>query len=60
MTTFHRIQVRDCNIFYREAGNPENPTILLLHGFPSVNSYIQTDQIKRISYESIVVKRKCQ
>ena len=35
MTTFHRIQVKDCNIFYREAGNPENPTILLLHGFPS-------------------------
>lgn len=37
MTTFHRIQVKDCNIFYREAGNPENPTILLLHGFPSAS-----------------------
>ena len=22
-------------IFYREAGNPENPTLVLLHGFPS-------------------------
>ena len=24
-------------VFYREAGNPENPTILLLHGFPSAS-----------------------
>jgi len=32
----HRsIQVNNLNIFYREAGNPENPTILLLHGFPT-------------------------
>ncbi|MFE4113167.1 alpha/beta fold hydrolase [Kosakonia sp. YIM B13611] len=23
------------NVFYREAGNPENPVLLLLHGFPS-------------------------
>lgn len=32
---YHKIQVEDCKVFYREAGNPENPTILLLHGFPS-------------------------
>ena len=29
------LSVGNCKIFYREAGNPENPTILLLHGFPS-------------------------
>ena len=23
------------NVFYREAGDPRKPTILLLHGFPS-------------------------
>ncbi|MFM9277796.1 alpha/beta fold hydrolase [Paenibacillus jiagnxiensis] len=28
-------QVNGLNIFYREAGSRENPTILLLHGFPS-------------------------
>ncbi|MDN4494474.1 alpha/beta fold hydrolase [Ureibacillus aquaedulcis] len=27
--------IDNINIFYREAGNPSNPTILLLHGFPS-------------------------
>ena len=35
MITYHKIQVEDCNVFYREAGSPEKPTILLLHGFPS-------------------------
>ena len=29
--------VDNCKVFYREAGNPENPTILLLHGFPSAS-----------------------
>lgn len=27
--------IEDVEIFYREAGNPDNPTILLLHGFPT-------------------------
>lgn len=35
MTTFHTINVDGLNIFYREAGSPNNPTILLLHGFPT-------------------------
>jgi len=33
--TYNKIQVDNCKVFYREAGNPENPTVLLLHGFPS-------------------------
>lgn len=28
-------QVGDVKVFYREAGNPHHPTVLLLHGFPS-------------------------
>src|SRR5499427_10250677 len=32
----HRtIKVRDLNIFYREAGPKDAPTILLLHGYPT-------------------------
>lgn len=27
--------IADVNIFYREAGNPNNPALILLHGFPS-------------------------
>ena len=37
MITYKKIQVEDCKVFYREAGNPEKPTILLLHGFPSAS-----------------------
>jgi pimeloyl-ACP methyl ester carboxylesterase len=34
--TFYRtVAVDGVNVFYREAGDPRNPTILLLHGFPS-------------------------
>jgi pimeloyl-ACP methyl ester carboxylesterase len=35
MTKNQSIKVDGINMFYREAGNPESPTILLLHGFPT-------------------------
>lgn len=35
MTTYRTIEVDGLDIFYREAGVPTNPTILLLHGFPT-------------------------
>ena len=34
---YQYLSVDNCRIFYREAGNPENPTLLLLHGFPSAS-----------------------
>lgn len=35
-TVFYRtVKIDGLSIFYREAGQPEAPTILLLHGFPS-------------------------
>lgn len=34
-TNFQTISIDGLDIFYREAGNKENPTILLLHGFPT-------------------------
>jgi pimeloyl-ACP methyl ester carboxylesterase len=34
-THFKTIKVDGLDIFYREAGNPALPTILLLHGFPT-------------------------
>ena len=33
--TYKSLEVDGLQIAYREAGNPENPTIILLHGFPS-------------------------
>ncbi|MBD2451387.1 alpha/beta hydrolase [Nostoc sp. FACHB-152] len=35
MTTYRTVSVDDLDIFYREAGSRDNPTILLLHGFPT-------------------------
>lgn len=32
---YKSIEVNGINIAYREAGNPENPSIVLLHGFPA-------------------------
>ncbi|MBQ7214509.1 MAG: alpha/beta hydrolase [Synergistaceae bacterium] len=32
---FNRVSVSGINIFYREAGDPRKPAMLLLHGFPS-------------------------
>ncbi|GAL74575.1 alpha/beta hydrolase fold precursor [Nonlabens ulvanivorans] len=34
-TTYKSLEVDGVNIAYREAGNPKNPTIVLLHGFPA-------------------------
>lgn len=30
-----RVRVDDIDIFYREAGDNKNPSLLLLHGFPT-------------------------
>lgn len=34
-TQFNTAQIDGLNIAYREAGDPTNPTVLLLHGFPT-------------------------
>lgn len=34
-TKFKKIEIDGINIAYREAGNPKNPAIVLLHGYPS-------------------------
>jgi pimeloyl-ACP methyl ester carboxylesterase len=35
MTTYQSVKVARIEVFYREAGPADVPTILLLHGFPS-------------------------
>ncbi|MFW5443163.1 MAG: alpha/beta fold hydrolase [Methylococcaceae bacterium] len=34
-TKYKTVTIDGLDIFYREAGNPKHPTILLLHGFPT-------------------------
>ena len=43
-TTYHFATINDRRIFYREAGNPALPTIILLHGFPA-SSHMYRDLI---------------
>jgi pimeloyl-ACP methyl ester carboxylesterase len=45
---FKTADVAGVRIFYREAGDPSNPTIVLLHGFPS-SSYSFHDLIPRLA-----------
>jgi pimeloyl-ACP methyl ester carboxylesterase len=35
MIRYHSVAVDGLNLFYREAGDPQAPALLLLHGFPS-------------------------
>ena len=45
---YHTQQVNGLNIFYREAGSRQNPTIVLLHGFPS-SSHMFRDLIPKLA-----------
>jgi pimeloyl-ACP methyl ester carboxylesterase len=45
---FKTVTIKEVDIFYREAGNKNKPTILLLHGFPS-SSHMYRDLISDLS-----------
>ncbi|MBW4360640.1 alpha/beta fold hydrolase [Flavobacterium taihuense] len=53
-TTFKTIKVDGLDIFYREAGDKNKPTILLLHGFPS-SSHMYRDLINDLSSKYHVI-----
>ena len=48
MTTYHHANVRGQKLFYREAGQGNSPTIVLLHGFPS-SSHMFRDLIPQLA-----------
>jgi pimeloyl-ACP methyl ester carboxylesterase len=45
---YRTVTIEDVDIFYREAGDPSNPTILLLHGFPT-SSHMFRDLIPELA-----------
>ena len=53
-TTYRYRTVNDHKVFYREAGDPKSPTILLLHGFPT-SSFMFRDLIPRLAGKFHVV-----
>lgn len=46
--TYQRVTIGGLEVFYREAGPPNAPTILLLHGFPS-SSHMFRDLMPRLA-----------
>jgi pimeloyl-ACP methyl ester carboxylesterase len=40
--SYHTVKIQGLNIFYREAGSANAPTVLLLHGFPSSSRMWET------------------
>jgi pimeloyl-ACP methyl ester carboxylesterase len=51
---YQTIAIEDVEIFYREAGDPDKPTILLLHGFPT-SSHMFRDLIPELANDYHVV-----
>src|SRR3954447_18520846 len=41
MTAYRTVDVDGVQVFYREAGDPGAPTLLLLHGFPTSSTQYQ-------------------
>lgn len=52
--TYHTAQVDGVDVFYREAGDPVKPTIVLLHGFPS-SSHMFRNLIPRLAEQYHVI-----
>ncbi len=48
LTTIHRIEADGLAVFYREAGAPDAPVVLLLHGFPT-SSFQYRELIPRLA-----------
>ena len=48
--SYKTVTIEDVDIFYREAGNPKQPTLLLLHGFPT-SSHMFRDLIAELADE---------
>lgn len=52
--TYDICRIENVDVFYRKAGNPENPAVLLLHGFPS-SSHMYRDLIPILAEHFYVV-----
>ncbi|MGI9235626.1 MAG: alpha/beta fold hydrolase [Woeseiaceae bacterium] len=48
--TYKTVTIENVDIFYREAGDPDRPTLLLLHGFPT-SSHMFRDLITELADE---------
>lgn len=52
--SIHRVEADGVSVFYREAGKPDAPVVLLLHGFPS-SSFMFRELIPRLADRNLVI-----
>src|ERR1700747_1187129 len=48
VTSIRRVEADGIQVFYREAGDPQAPVVLLLHGFPT-SSHMFRELIPRLA-----------
>jgi alpha-beta hydrolase superfamily lysophospholipase len=48
VTSIHKVEADGVNVFYRAAGDPGAPVVLLLHGFPT-SSFMFRELIPRLA-----------
>src|SRR5271154_4208609 len=54
VTSVHNVEADGVRVFYRAAGDPDSPTVLLLHGFPT-SSFMFRDLIPRLANQYRVI-----
>lgn len=54
LTSIHRIEADGVQVFYRAAGDPSAPVVLLLHGFPT-SSFMFRELIPRLASDYRVI-----
>ena len=54
VTSVHKIEADGVNVFYRAAGDPSAPVVLLLHGFPT-SSFMFRELIPRLADQFHVI-----
>jgi len=54
VTQVHTVEADGVNVFYRSAGNPNAPVLLMLHGFPT-SSFMYRDLIPRLADQYRVI-----
>lgn len=54
LTSIHKVEADGVQVFYRSAGDPDSPVILLLHGFPA-SSFMFRNLIPRLADEYRVI-----
>jgi pimeloyl-ACP methyl ester carboxylesterase len=54
VTSVHKVEADGVRVFYRAAGDPNSPAVLLLHGFPT-SSFMFRELIPRLAYHYRVI-----